>query len=212
MKKRHLIKIVFVFTLAFATLSCEDGNLTFEKQSLSKEQLRDMLQNDKDFNQFLQLEKERLEELQNNLNQLTLTQSKEISLIIDHYQSYENFTANSSKHDLFIISKLFTRSKKYSSAQYLRLVLTRISNYNYNIDDLKAISVDKFHVKQNLSARTSGACDNFCSDYKVGIYVQQLNHHYFAEQMEIESADAYATIAADWAYVGCMFSCVNKKN
>ena len=195
MKKNHLIKILLLVVLNLTINSCnEQGN---EYPELSDQQLEDFLLSNQDFQDYMEFHQNRVSQIESGIDHLNENELIFLKDLYSKYNSYNELLETGSQ-----LEKAFAENIVLVNEGNILFnkILNSLNRYKYNEESFIAIISENMVIENNNRLRLKDKCD----DIYLEVYVGQLNSLYYEEGFSLEQADRAASIAASWAFVGCV--------
>jgi hypothetical protein len=203
----YFCKVLYV-VFCFGFYACETTNdiAPEQKQSLSREELRTLVQYIPEYQSMITLMPQHQLQIRNTLGNLSAEQKSRWSALYAAYHDPNDFLSNGSKDDVLFFHELITTIFTDDLSVNRKLLLTSLSRYALNYRELTGIVSVDIRQKNGVSGR---AMDTTCAEVYQQIYWEQVDYWFtFMEQNEIlmtaEEIDMRAGTSASWAYVGCI--------
>ncbi len=196
MFKTKIMQLHLVMLLLFFS-GCEDQSKS--KVHLDKNALESLLNENQDFISFVNQKNSHLNENFQAVEALSVEERNRLKYIVTHYENQEALLSNGSHKEIEVFNMVVS-GKSYRAGNLIG-VQKLLQNYAFNQVDLVQLIKDK--LSKNNGVKNEQMMTN-CNEVWTNIYVQELNNNYYVRQMDLVASDLWATMAADWAYVGCV--------
>ncbi len=167
---------------------------------LTNSELQAQLNENEDFKAYILAKQSAFKQTKQAFEELGASDREKLFKLYDSYNDYSVFAEDASTEDILFFEKVLATNSA-NSIFYFKKTLDFLTPFNYDREYL----FSEIILSELQSVRfANGRLTDICDDIQAEVYVEQLNYLYYGRGFTLEAADRSATIAAAWAYVGCV--------
>lgn len=212
------IRIVLI--VSAVTLSCNDSNIQPIRVNLTKQELRKELIRLADFQRLISISVKEVVIIMDQLNKLNEDQKNRITTVITKYDSYQQLIQMGSNTEIneyksFVYISGYLGSGPIRARLLIGLIDNLRTRFDFAMEDIyivfgTEVSNEISKTRKIISGRIEVPLKCNCFEIELQVYARVLNEHYYSG-MSIEKSDRLATIAGQYAFVGCVMACYGQQ-
>ena len=191
---KRTINILMLILGSIGLDSCNE--LVENPRILTNSELKAQLNENEDFKAYILAKQSAFKQTKQIFEELGASDREQLFKLYDSYNDYPAFAEDASTEDILFFEKVLA-TKSTNSIFYFKKTLDFLTPFNYDSEIILS-------ELQSSVRFAKGRLTDICDDIQAEVYVEQLNYLYYGRGFTLEAADRSATIAAAWAYVGCV--------